>query len=118
MDMYWCRSALNLECPSVQHLNFYTRFSLQSFVRRVEKLSGNQKTAIERMGFGHLIQIPYRALSHNLLMELMDRWRCEKRAFWFVLGDIAMTLMDVFVVLGQRVSGDPVIVKEINHFQN
>ncbi|KAE9447534.1 hypothetical protein C3L33_20558, partial [Rhododendron williamsianum] len=112
IKLYWCPSALNLECPSLQVRNFNTRFSLQTFVRRVEKLSDNQKTAIKGMGFGHLIQMPYQSLSRNLLAELMDRWDCQKRAFVFVPGEIAMTLMDVVLILGLRVTGKPVVLKE------
>lgn len=112
IKLYWCPSALNLECPSLQVRNFNTRFSLQTFVKRVEKLSDNQKTAIKGMGFGHLIQMPYQSLSRNLLAELMDRWDCQKRAFLFVPGEIAMTLMDVVLILGLRVTGKPVVLKE------
>lgn len=116
MAMKTRRSSIGLVDGRTLVQNFNTRFSLQSFVRRVEKLSDNQKTAIKRVGFGHLIQMPYQSLSRNLLAELMDRWNCEKRAFLLVPGEITITLMDAFVILGLRVTGDPVILKESEPF--
>ncbi|XP_058214757.1 uncharacterized protein LOC131326154 isoform X2 [Rhododendron vialii] len=112
MAMKTRRSSVGLQQEPISVRNFNTRFSLQTFVRRVEKLSDNQKTAIKGMGFGHLIQMPYQSLSRNLLAELMDRWDCQKRAFVFVPGEIAMTLMDVVLILGLRVTGKPVVLKE------
>lgn len=112
MAMKTRRSSVGLQQEPISVRNFNTRFSLQTFVKRVEKLSDNQKTAIKGMGFGHLIQMPYQSLSRNLLAELMDRWDCQKRAFVFVPGEIAMTLMDVVLILGLRVTGKPVVLKE------
>ncbi|KAK9289672.1 hypothetical protein L1049_007830 [Liquidambar formosana] len=96
--------------------NFSTRFSLPSFVKRVEKLTDVQKTAIKRMGFGNLLQMPNLTLNKNLLVELMERWNCEKLAFVLLPGEITINLMDVAVILGLRVTGDPVFLKEDEPF--
>lgn len=64
------------------------------------------------MGFGSLLQITNKMLRRNLLAELMERWSCEKRAFVLLPGEIKITLMDVVLILGLRVTGGPVILKE------
>ncbi|PSS32749.1 Serine/threonine-protein phosphatase 7 long form like [Actinidia chinensis var. chinensis] len=112
------RSSIGIKegCNSVR--NFSTRFSLQPFVRRVEKLTDDQKNAIKRIGFGDLLQIPYQMLSKNLLVELMERWSCEKRAFLLAPGEIALTLLDVALILGLRVTGDPVILRDDEPFSD
>ncbi|GLT69179.1 hypothetical protein SLA2020_413510 [Shorea laevis] len=38
--------------------NFSTRFSLPSFVKRVGKLTDDQRSAIRKMGFGNLLEMP------------------------------------------------------------
>ncbi|CAL5420434.1 unnamed protein product [Camellia sinensis] len=112
------RSSIGLKDRSNSVGNFSTRFSLQPFVKRVDKLTENQKNAIKRMGFGNLLRIPYQMLSKNLLVELMERWSCDKHAFLLVPGDITMTLMDVALILGLRVTGDPVILREDQPFSD
>lgn len=99
-------------CFLLQVGNFSTRFSLPSFVKQVNKLTNSQRNAITRMGFGNVLQIPNLMLCKNLLAELMERWSCEKRAFLLIPGNITITLMDVSLILGLCVTGDPVILKE------
>lgn len=96
----------------MQVVNFSTRFSLPSFVRQVEKLTDDQRTAIKNIGFGHLLDMPIQTLNKNLLVELMERWSCEKNAFMLLPGEIRITLMDVALILGLRVKGDAVVLKE------
>ncbi|GFY83856.1 hypothetical protein Acr_03g0006300 [Actinidia rufa] len=57
-------------------------------------------------------------LSKNLLVELMERWSCEKRAFLLAPGEIALTLLDVALILGLRVTGDPVILRDDEPFSD
>ncbi|XP_016472656.1 uncharacterized protein LOC107794625 isoform X1 [Nicotiana tabacum] len=90
--------------------NFSTRFSLPSFIKRVNKLTGSQKDAISRTGFGSLLLIPDQMLSKNLLVELMERWDYEKRAFVLSPGEITISLLDVALILGLRVTGNPVVL--------
>ena len=98
--------------------NFSTRFSLPSFVRRVEKLTDDQRTAIKKTGFGHLLEMPTQTLNKNLLVELMERWSCEKHAFILLPGEIVITLMDVALILGLPVKGDSVVLKEDEPFSD
>ncbi|KAK3015321.1 hypothetical protein RJ639_007264, partial [Escallonia herrerae] len=95
----------------VQVANFSTRFSLPSFLKRVNKLTCSQRKAIETTGFGSLLQIPNQVVHKNLLVELMERWNCEKRAFFLRPGEISITLLDVALILGLRVTGDLVILR-------
>ncbi|GAV67299.1 PMD domain-containing protein, partial [Cephalotus follicularis] len=98
--------------------NFSTRFSLPSFVKRVEKLSEQQRNAIKETGFGNLLLMPNQMLIKNLLFELMERWSCEARAFLLLpgKGGITITLLDVAVILGLRVVGEPVVLGEDEPF--
>ncbi|XP_056171375.1 uncharacterized protein LOC115685808 isoform X1 [Syzygium oleosum] len=98
--------------------NFSTRFSSPSFVKRVEKLSYDQRDAIKSVGFGNLLLIPNHTLSKNLLVELMEKWSCDKRAFVLAHGEISMTLMDVALVLGLRVIGKPAILQQDEPFSD
>ncbi|KAJ4941336.1 hypothetical protein NE237_008280 [Protea cynaroides] len=72
------------------------------------------------MGFRHLLIMPNQKLSKTLLAELMDRWSCEKKAFVLPPGDIRISLMDVALILGLRVMGDPVVLRNeepISHLE-
>lgn len=70
------------------------------------------------MGFGSLLRISNKMLRRNLLVELMDRWCCKKQAFVLLPGEIKITLKDVALILGLRVLGEPVILKEDIPFIN
>ncbi|XP_057971276.1 protein MAIN-LIKE 1-like [Malania oleifera] len=96
--------------------NFSTRFSLPSFFKRVEKLTDDQRIAIQRIGFGNLLLIPNLTVSKKLLVELMERWNCKKHAFILSPGEITITLLDVALILGIRVIGEPVVLKDDEPF--
>ncbi|KAF5206681.1 Serine/threonine-protein phosphatase 7 long form-like protein [Thalictrum thalictroides] len=51
-------------------------------------------------------------LSRNLLIELMERWNCRNKQFELPPGNITITLMDVALILGLRVTGERVVLKE------
>lgn len=92
--------------------NFSTRFSSPSFVDRVEKLTTKQRDAIRRAGFGNLLLIPNQTINRKLLVELIDCWSCEKRAFVLPHGEISITLLDIALIVGLNVSGSPILFKE------
>ncbi|KAL8254932.1 hypothetical protein R6Q59_033153 [Mikania micrantha] len=91
---------------------FSTKFSLPSFLKQVKKLTDSQKNSIERAGFGNLLRIPDHVLRRSQLIQLMDKWSCEKQAFIFPPGELKITLLDVSLILGLRVIGQPVVLKE------
>lgn len=91
---------------------FHTKFSLQSFLKQVHKLTQTQRNSITQVGFGHLLQIPSHVLRRTQLIELMETWNIERQSFIFPSGDITITLLDVVLILGLRVIGQPVILKE------
>ncbi|XP_059428832.1 uncharacterized protein LOC132162588 isoform X2 [Corylus avellana] len=62
------------------------------------------------MGFGNLLEMPSHRLRKNLLVELMEKWSCEKLAFELMPGEIPITRMDVALILGLRVVGKPVVL--------
>ncbi|XP_015164594.1 uncharacterized protein [Solanum tuberosum] len=103
--------------PGVKSVgNFSTRFSLPSFLKRVKKLTDSQKDSISRTGFGNLLLIQTQMLSKNLLVELMERWDYEKHAFVLPPGEITISLLDVALILGLRVTGSPVLLREDTPF--
>lgn len=91
---------------------FTTKFSLPSFLKQVNKLTESQRNSIKRVGFGNLLHIPNHVLRRLQLNELMERWNSEKQAFVFPPGEISVTLLDVVLILGLRVVGEPVVVEE------
>ncbi|XP_038718745.1 uncharacterized protein LOC120011714 [Tripterygium wilfordii] len=98
--------------------SFSTRFSLNSFVKRVQKLTNDQKAAITNIGFGNLLLLSNHMLGKNLLLELMNRWSCEQQAFILHIGKISITLMDIVLILGLRVVGRPVILRDEEPFSD
>ncbi|XP_021291455.1 uncharacterized protein LOC110422019 isoform X2 [Herrania umbratica] len=98
--------------------SFSTRFSLSSFVKRVEKLTDDQRNAVKKVGFGNLLLIPNQMLSKNLLVELMERWHSEEHGFMLLPGMVKITLMDVALILGIRVIGDPILLREDEAFSD
>ncbi|CAN1134173.1 Protein MAIN-LIKE 1 [Linum perenne] len=96
--------------------SFSTKFSLPTFVKRVEKLTDEQRNAIKRTGFGNLLLFPSHMLSKNLLSELMDKWDYDKLGFEIGSRIVPITLMDVALILGLPVVGEPVILKEDEEF--
>lgn len=107
-----------LLCKCVQIGSFRTRFSLSSFVKRVEKLTDDQRNAVKKVGFGNLLLIPNQMLSKNLLVELMERWHSEERGFMLLPGILKITLMDVALILGICVIGDPILLREDEAFSD
>ncbi|KAK8619356.1 hypothetical protein V6N13_133318 [Hibiscus sabdariffa] len=98
--------------------SFSTRFSLSSFVKRVEKLTDDQRTAIKKAGFGNLLSIPNQMLSKSLLVELMERWNSEDCGFMLLPGTVKITHMDVALILGIRVVGDPILLRDDQAFSD
>ncbi|GMJ08550.1 hypothetical protein HRI_004524300 [Hibiscus trionum] len=103
---------------SKQTGSFSTRFSLSSFVKRVEKLTDDQRTAIKKVGFGNLLSIPNQMLSKSLLVELMERWNSEECGFLLLPGILKITHMDAALILGIRVVGEPILLREDQAFSD
>ncbi|KAL9236144.1 hypothetical protein vseg_010846 [Gypsophila vaccaria] len=91
--------------------NFTTKFSMSSFIKRVEDLTPQQHTAIESVGFGKVLRIPHHTLRKNLLVEWIERWDCEKQAFLLLGRELTITPLDVALILGLRATGMPVTIK-------
>ncbi|XP_020234090.1 uncharacterized protein LOC109814143 isoform X1 [Cajanus cajan] len=92
---------------------FSTRFSLRAYAKRVQQLTPEQRSAISRTGFGNLLSVPNHTLNKVFLTELMDAWSCDRRAFALRSGgEIGMTPLDVALILGLPVAGNPVNLSE------
>ncbi|CAN0846876.1 Protein MAIN-LIKE 1 [Linum grandiflorum] len=98
--------------------SFSSKSSLRSFVKRVEKLTDDQRNAIKRTGFGNLLLFRDLMLNKKLLVELMDKWNCDKLSFELGSRTVPITLMDVALILGLPVVGDSVILKEDEEFSD
>ncbi|KAL2337598.1 hypothetical protein Fmac_012044 [Flemingia macrophylla] len=92
---------------------FSTRFSLRTYAKRVQQLTPEQRSAISRTGFGNLLSVPNHSLNKVFLTELMDAWSRDRRAFSLRSGgEIGMTPLDVALILGLPVAGNPVSLVE------
>ncbi|GMH30114.1 hypothetical protein Nepgr_031957 [Nepenthes gracilis] len=112
------RSSVDVEEKRNSVGNFSTKFSMPSFIRRVDKLTADQRMAIKRTGFGNLLHIHNQLLCKNLLVELMERWDCGKQAFMLPPAEITITPMDVSLILGLRSIGIPVALDENEPFSD
>ncbi|CAO2839167.1 unnamed protein product [Amaranthus hypochondriacus] len=92
--------------------NFTTKFSMSSFVKKVEELTHDQRTALEKVGFGYLIRIHHHTLRKNLLVEWMERWDSDKRVFVLNERELTITSVEAALILGLRAAGKPVILHE------
>ncbi|KAL5710033.1 hypothetical protein ACHQM5_020645 [Ranunculus cassubicifolius] len=91
---------------------YNTRFPMSYFFKLVDKLSENQRNIIMKTGFGYLLEMHSQTLSKSLILELMERWHCEKKAFELPPGDVKIKLIDVALILGLRVTGERVVLKK------
>ncbi|KAL4572499.1 hypothetical protein LXL04_019278 [Taraxacum kok-saghyz] len=91
---------------------FPTKFSIQSFLKQVKELKEPQRNSITQTGFGHLLHIPPHTLRRSQLLQLKETWNIERQSFIFPPGDITITLLDVVLILGLRVIGKPVVLKQ------
>ncbi|KAF9595738.1 hypothetical protein IFM89_003480 [Coptis chinensis] len=96
----------------MQVSSFNTKYSLSSFIKRVKKLSEDQRNKINSVGFGHLLDMHSQILSKVLLVELLERWDCEDKSFQLPPGKLEILLMDVALILGLQVTGKPVVLEE------
>ncbi|KAM7254161.1 hypothetical protein ACFE04_031843 [Oxalis oulophora] len=95
--------------------NFTTKFSLASFIKRVDKLNNEQRNLIKKMGFGNLLLLPNHKLNKNLLAEMMELWNIEKGVFFITPDDsreLRISLLDVGLILGLPVKGNPIVLVE------
>ncbi|KAJ4842646.1 hypothetical protein Tsubulata_049802, partial [Turnera subulata] len=102
----------------LQERKLNTVFSLHSFCNRVNKLTPDQKAAIEKTGFGNLLALPPHDISKLLMSELMDHWNPEDNCFVLPQGKISITLQDVVLILGIPVTGNPVVLNQDEPFSD
>ncbi|KAH9619097.1 hypothetical protein KSS87_005792, partial [Heliosperma pusillum] len=96
--------------------NFTTKFSMSSFIKKVEDLTPQQRTAIENVGFGKLLRVPHHTLRKNLLVEWMERWDSEKRTFLLLDRELTITPLDATLILGLRGAGKPITLSVVEPF--
>ncbi|KAK4776399.1 hypothetical protein SAY86_005087 [Trapa natans] len=104
-----CRSSID---------DYSTKFSSPKFVKRVEALTDEQRKVIEKTGLGNLLLIPNQTMNRKLLLELMDKWSSARQAFIIPQGELTLTPLDVALIMGLRVKGDPVLLKDDEPFSD
>ena len=65
---------------------------------------------LRHAGFYGVSTIASMQVDHGLISALLERWRPEVHAFHMPFGEVGITLQDVEVLFGLRVTGYPVIV--------
>lgn len=73
------------------------------------KLTPKQIELVEKAGFGYLRLIPSFSLDNSLISALIERWRRETNTFHLPVGEMAITLEDVGLILGLAIEGKPVV---------
>lgn len=73
------------------------------------KLTEAQIKLVEMAGFKHLSMITDMSIDAPLISALVERWRRETNSFHMRVGEMTITLEDVFLILGLPIDGDPVI---------
>ncbi|XP_062155906.1 protein MAIN-LIKE 2-like [Alnus glutinosa] len=73
------------------------------------KLTPKQIELVEKAGFRYLRMIPAINFDSALIAALVERWRRETNTFHLPVGEMAITLEDVALLLGLAIDGEPVI---------
>lgn len=73
------------------------------------KLTKAQKELLEQWGFGVFTdQKVLNRMDGSLITALVERWRSETNTFHFEIGEMTITLEDVYFILGLPVIGKPI----------
>jgi len=64
---------------------------------------------LRQYGFYWIMKMGYLKINASLISALIERWRLETHTFYMRCGECTITLQDVFVFLGIRVDGLPLI---------
>lgn len=85
------------------------RNDMDFWINIVPNLSVNVKYFVKQAGFGGILLVGNRKIDHALITALVERWRPETHTFHFPrIGEATVTLQDVQVLWGLRISGDVV----------
>ncbi|XP_020229848.1 protein MAIN-LIKE 1 [Cajanus cajan] len=63
---------------------------------------------LQRAGFMGMAQISYFPVDNHLISALVERWRPETHTFHMPFGECTITLEDVAILLGLKISGAPI----------
>nr|KYP73172.1 Serine/threonine protein phosphatase 7 long form isogeny [Cajanus cajan] len=64
---------------------------------------------LQMAGFMGMAQISYFPVDNHLISALVERWRLETHTFHMPFGECTITLEDVAMLLGLKISGAPII---------
>lgn len=80
------------------------RFPLTQRLR--PELTFEDRASIEAMGLRHILYVPEFRENMGLLTALAERWHSETCAFHLPMGEMTVTLEDVYRILHIPIDGD------------
>ncbi|XP_020229598.1 protein MAIN-LIKE 2 [Cajanus cajan] len=83
------------------------RRATQSELRGVE-IPAPIQDLLQRAGFMGMAQISYFPVDNHLISALVERWRPETHTFHMPFDECTITLEDVAMLLGLKISGAPI----------
>ena len=89
----------------IENGNFQTRLSLPSIIEVVNKLTPEQKSAVDKLGLGGLLHLKCKTLNHKLMAWLIKCFNPETRTLAIHGRKYTITSKDVEVLMGIRSSG-------------
>ena len=79
-------------------------------LRMGEMLTPTDWAWIEAITLGYLARLPHTVTSMVMVIELYKRWHSEMVMFHLLIGEMTMTLEDVYHIFKLPVRGTPVMV--------
>lgn len=70
------------------------------------ELTLEDRAAIEAMGLRHVLYVPEFRVNMGLLTALAERWHSETCTFHLPMGEMTVTLEDVYRILWISIDGD------------
>lgn len=70
------------------------------------ELTAEDRAAIEAMGLRHILYVPEFRANMGLLTALVDRWHSETCIFHLPMGEMIVTLEDVYRILRIPIDGE------------
>ncbi|GLJ16332.1 hypothetical protein SUGI_0276050 [Cryptomeria japonica] len=80
------------------------RFSSTQRLR--PELSLEERAAIEEMGLRHVLYVPEFRANMGLLTTLAERWHSETCTFHLLMGEMTVTLEDVYRIMRIPIDGE------------
>lgn len=88
-------------------LESWERFPLTQRLR--PELTAEDQVAIEAMGLRHILYVPEFRVNMGLLTALVERWHSKTCTFHLLMGEMTVTLEDVYRILRIPIDGELIL---------